>query len=95
MNVLFRDDDVMFHLVGFSKVSIRVFIFWAILWFQKVGKTFQFFHSLFFKFTLQEQKNSNVFIATVQKFAPKKWSVLTTNAWAMTGCDILPPIATL
>ncbi len=45
MNVLFRDDDVMFHLVGFSKVLIRVsfFVFLAILWFQKVGKTFQFF----------------------------------------------------
>jgi hypothetical protein len=61
MNVLFRDDDVMFHLVGFSKVPIRGFFFGAILWFQKVGKNFPIFSQFAFQIYIARTKSFEYF----------------------------------
>ncbi len=82
----------MFHLVGFSKVLIRgcFFFFWQFCGLKSLAKLSNFFTIVFFKFTLQELNFPNVFVATLQKFAPKQLSVWTIDTWAMMGCDMLP-----
>jgi hypothetical protein len=92
MNELFRDDDVMFHLVGFSKVLIRVFFsfFFGNFVVSKGWQNFSIFSQFVFQIYITRTKISKCFCCNSAKICPKKLPVLTTDTWAMMGCDMLP-----